>query len=574
MNHYDQQFKQNLVYKHQNKIKLLLQKHEQNKQFKHNQSQTTSNTTTNTDNVINLSNTNLNKQQLNVLSKGLKFVPTPQSINIITTITNCETGVQNTPHIIKKAAISEITAFVNKWRKPNNNNMSNEEIIALNGIKSMNDIIIVQAVKGSKIIILNKQDYINKIEDKLNDKNIYEQIKKDPMERLTKEIKLLATKLFREEKITQAKKFQLTGIDDLPTVRGQPKLHKNNAPMRIVTCSRDTILSPTSKFVFNVIKDLRSTITSVICSSLKFVQQIMDTSLQHDDNLASLDIVDLFTNIPVKDAVTIAIKRLTKTKKLDNSKLTINDIEKSLLLCLNNSFVQFNNKYYKQKQDLPIGNALSPLLADLYMDEYTKTHLQQVNQSLKLWRYVDDILIITKTNKQQLENYVNEINNINSTIRFTSEYEKNKSISFLDTKLTKLVNNSQPQIKIRWFRKDTASDLLLNYQSCHSNATKTNIVKNMTTRIIQTTKDPTEQQKDINTLKKMLINSNYSPNQIERLIKDVYQSITNTNNNLKKDNETKYSISLPYISGIEVLKRRLEKLKIKLYFSYPNKLQA
>jgi len=37
----------------------------------------------------------------------------------------------------------------------------------------------------------------------------------------------------------------------------------------------------------------------------------------------------------------------------------------------------------------------------------------------------------------------------------------------------------------------------------------------------------------------------------------------------------KCSLSLPYVPGMEVLKRKLEKnLKIKLYFSYPHKLQS
>ena len=43
-----------------------------------------------------------------------------------------------------------------------------------------------------------------------------------------------------------------------------------------------------------------------------------------------------------------------------------------------------------------MGNCLSPLLADLYMDDYIEKHLTDVNQPNKLWRYVDDIFIITR----------------------------------------------------------------------------------------------------------------------------------------------------------------------------------
>ena len=40
----------------------------------------------------------------------------------------------------------------------------------------------------------------------------------------------------------------------------------------------------------------------------------------------------------------------------------------------------------------------------------------------------------------------------------------------------------------------------------------------------------------------------------------------------KKDEEMKFSLCLPYTRGMEVLKRKLEKLQIKLFLSYPRKL--
>jgi hypothetical protein len=103
----------------------------------------------------------------------------------------------------------------------------------------------------------------------------------------------------------------------------------------------------------------------------------------------------------------------------------------------------------------------------------------------------------------------------------------------------------------------------------------------MTTRIIQTTEDSEEQKEDLLQLKKMLLKSNYPPGEIEKLIKQTCESInpksdvnkTKDQNNTNQN--TNYSLCLPYVPGFEVLKRKLEKkLNIKLYFSYPNKLQS
>ncbi|CAF3946895.1 unnamed protein product [Rotaria sp. Silwood1] len=534
-----------------------------------------------TKNVVNMSKIQLNQQHLQVLSKGLKFIPTPKSINIVTNIVNCKKSLYSAPLIIKNAARSEISTFIQKWKKPKQCNMNKEEIKLLNEIKAIEDIIIIQADKGGKIVIMDKSDYITKVEEKLNDKNVYELIKNDPTTTIKEEISEKVTKLANNNKITLNTKYYLTSNDDLSKIRGQPKLHKTNAPMRIVTCSRNTITSPISQFVYKFIKELRATLNGVISNTFNFVQGISNLDIDQNERLASLDIQDLYTNIPVTKAIDITIERLVESKILDKLLLTKTDIKDLLQLSLKNNYFQVNGKYYKQKKGLPMGNTLSPILADIYMDYYLNEHLQHINISNKIWRYVDDILIITKMNKEELEDYVNNLNKIRGSIRFTSKYEENNQINFLDTTLTRINKDNQMKIKIRWFRKITASDRLLNYESCHGKSIKTNIIKNMTTRILQTTKEAKEQKEDLLKLKTMLLNSNYPPSEIEKLIKQACQESNanstnhNTKNKDKKTENLEYSLSLPYVPGLEVLKRRLEsKLHIKLYFSYPNKLQS
>ena len=119
----------------------------------------------------------------------------------------------------------------------------------------MDQIVITEADKGGKIVIMGKSEYINKIEEKFRGQNVYEELVNDPTQGLKTEISNIVTRLHQQDKIKIAQKLQLTDIDDLPTIRSQPKLHKTNHPMRIVTCSRDTILSPVSQFIFRIIKE-------------------------------------------------------------------------------------------------------------------------------------------------------------------------------------------------------------------------------------------------------------------------------------------------------------------------------
>ncbi|CAF0851455.1 unnamed protein product [Didymodactylos carnosus] len=419
--------------------------------------------------------------------------------------------------------------------------------------------------------VMDKMDYISKIEEKLKDQSVYEQITKDPTKHIFDKIKVEADKLLALNKISLAQHYELIGIEDLPSVRGQPKLHKKDNPMRLITCSRNTITSPVSKFVFKVIKDLRSTVSGVVINTTKFVDEISKITLDKDERLASLDIKELFDNIPVTRAVDLVIQRLSESKKLDGLPLTKTDVKRLILVSLNNSYFSFNGKYYRQSKGLPMGNALSPLIADIFMDDYLKTHLKEGNIEKEIYRYVDDILIVTKMDEQCLNDYVEKCNKIPGRIRFTFEFEQNDQISFHDTTLKRKAEPNKVIIKVRWFRKSTAADRFLNFESAHGNSIKKNIVKNMVSRILQTSKEPSELREDLNKLKEMLLNSHYPSKEIDHLIKEACESSNITQKSSTPAKDMKFTMVLPYVKGIEVLKRKLEKLGIKLYFSYPNK---
>jgi hypothetical protein len=156
-----------------------------------------------------------------------------------------------------------------------------------------------------------------------------------------------------------------------------------------------------------------------------------------------------------------------------------------------------------------MGNTLSPILADIYMDHYLAEHLHDVNQNNTIWRCIDDILIITNLNEQ-------ELNDIRGSIHFTYEYEQNNKINFFDAALTRINKQNQMKIKMRWFRKETASNRLLNYESYHGKSMKTNIVRNMATITIKTIEDAKEQKEDLLKLKKMSLNPSYPPKEIEK----------------------------------------------------------
>ena len=65
--------------------------------------------------------------------------------------------------------------------------------------------------------------------------------------------------------------------------------------------------------------------------------------------------------------------------------------------CVNQNYFRFNNKFYIQKKGLPMASSLSPILAEIYMNDFEKQLVSSTKykDNIKLWsRYVDDVLVI------------------------------------------------------------------------------------------------------------------------------------------------------------------------------------
>ena len=108
--------------------------------------------------------------------------------------------------------------------------------------------------------------------------------------------------------------------------------------------------------------------------------------------LASLDIVSLFTNIPVELALNSIDRRwIYISAKASISK---NEFIIAIRFILDSTFFTFNNITYRQVFAIPMGSPLSPIIADIVMQDLKETALKKLSaQPLFYFRYVDDILL-------------------------------------------------------------------------------------------------------------------------------------------------------------------------------------
>ena len=85
--------------------------------------------------------------------------------------------------------------------------------------------------------------------------------------------------------------------------------------------------------------------------------------------MVSFDVISLFTKIPVDVAKTVELERLKKEDALDDrSDLTLTDIMTALNLCLDNTYLYFRGKFYRQIFSVAMRSPVSVIIANLVME--------------------------------------------------------------------------------------------------------------------------------------------------------------------------------------------------------------
>ena len=111
--------------------------------------------------------------------------------------------------------------------------------------------------------------------------------------------------------------------------------------------------------------------------------------------------------------------------------------------CLfNNTFFSFNNDYYRQIDGTPMGSPISPLFADIVMDNLEMYYLRILKDNhdvnplfYPLFYFRDEDDTIMCINKKHIDLVLKTFNSYNNKLQFTYELEQDKKINFLDMTL-------------------------------------------------------------------------------------------------------------------------------------------
>ena len=136
--------------------------------------------------VINLSSHDINKDEKELLEKGLNYSITPTTIPALELVAKIETVLAGMPTEEANTIHADLSSVIRRTQAPKPNCTRNL-IAALKSLQQNDNIIILPADKGRATVILNKEDYIRKCNEHLEN-GPYIKIKKDPTSSVVSQI--------------------------------------------------------------------------------------------------------------------------------------------------------------------------------------------------------------------------------------------------------------------------------------------------------------------------------------------------------------------------------------------------
>ena len=366
-------------------------------------------------------------------------------------------------------------------------NIPQEEHDALKRLSKNKDIIITKPDKGSGVVIMNRSDYISKMQEIISDETKFKFASNQDIYKISRTIERRVRNYLRDYVkkpgfISDAEYSTLyPNGSHIGVMYGLPKVHKNNTPMRPICSAVGTATYDLGKYLANIIKPAsRCDLGTDLDNTFQFVNQLKSQNVS-EMFMVSFDVRSLFTNVPLLKTIDICMDRLYRGNADITPHMPEDVLRRLIKLCVcDNTFV-FNNKVYQQIDGVAMGSSLGPVLANIWMAHLEEKFILTSALSPQFYRrYVDDTFCLFKK-QADVHLFHDYLNSIDVSTQFDVETESDGQLAFLDTMVSHNDNNHYPDTSTRV--KPTDKGLFYNFDSFIPISYKRNLISCLIYRV-------------------------------------------------------------------------------------------
>ncbi|CAH3045255.1 unnamed protein product [Pocillopora meandrina] len=349
-----------------------------------------------------------------------------------------------------------------------------------------------------------------------------------------------------------------------PRIYGLPKIHKAYVLLRPIVSCVNTFAYDLSAYLANILSPLTGKSEYIVANSAHFVSTVSNETILDNEIMVSFDVESLFTNVPIDAAVQAALLKLENDPSLaDRTTLTPAQIADLLKFVLRSTYFLYNGSIYEQKDGAAMGSLVSAVIANLYMESFEEQAIITSSYEPRIWKhYVDDTFTIL--DRENVDDFLQHLNNQQSSIRFTMATEKDNKLTFLDTAV---LRESDGHLTTSVYRKPTHTEQYLAYDSHHPQSVKRGIVKCLYERAKRLVTKPSVIFEEKKHLLSVLVSNGYPFSFLQKLNK--------TGKPKNSANEFKATAVLPYVKGLsEQVRRCLQQQAVRAVFKSETTLRS
>lgn len=429
------------------------------------------------DQVLNLSNMDLEQEEFHLLAKGHKHRKVDGRVNGVNLFMDLlKVGRVDVNREAKTGVVRKIVSGLGEEK---------EGFCGFGILRRLREkmekerVVILKGDKNNSVVLMNQEEYEAKVGGYLEEKG-YRTTNRGYLGAQTRKVKEVVQEMVRAGVVERDEgRSLIIGDPVIPQLVARAKTHKEGCPIRPIVNGEGCPTEKLERWLWRRMKEWGREDNRAVKSGEDFCEKVKEKVVPEGYVLVGVDVKDMFNDVDLNRVIEIAKQR----NDTDGIGIDSRLLEKAIKACVENKQFKFEGKRYLMGNGVAMGSVLSGTLADLIMREVERRVFESFGDNMAFWyRYVDDVICCVKGDKE--EELMEVLNGeLGQGFRFVKAQREGEWTGFLDV----LVKVERGALKRKlWIKKHNTFNYV-KYYSDLDEGVKKGVVRNLLKRVVRLT---------------------------------------------------------------------------------------